>query len=209
MHYRRATVKDIADIEALQRLYHIDSIDESDKASGFVTTLFTPEQLTQLITGDKDNANHESTNDKVIIVAVDGSDDTKDAQIVGYAMNASWDYWSQWPFFRHMIADLPNVSFLGQPCTVHNSYQYGPVCIHKDYRGNRPDGSVLAHLFEHSRQHMGRYYPILLTFINHNNPRSYQAHVLKLGLQVIKDFTYNGNDYYELGYDTRQVVCTD
>ena len=98
MHYRPATLEDIPAIEALQRWYHIDTIDEADKSSGFVTTLFTPEQLMQLIAGDDDNASHESNDDNVIIVAVDSSHDTKDAQIVGYAMNASWDYWSQWPF---------------------------------------------------------------------------------------------------------------
>ena len=49
---------------------------------------------------------------------------------------------------------------------------------------------------------MNKRYPILITFINHINPRSYNAHVKKLGLDVIKSFEFNNNHYYELGYDT-------
>ena len=44
-----ATLADIADVLALQSQYHIASIAEEDKASGFVTTFFTPAQLSALI----------------------------------------------------------------------------------------------------------------------------------------------------------------
>lgn len=49
-------------------------------------------------------------------------------------------------------------------------------------------------------------YPILITFINHINPRSYHAHTKKLGLDVIKSFEFNNNQYYELGYDTSKKL---
>jgi hypothetical protein len=81
---------------------------------------------------------------------------------------------------------------------MDNSYQYGPICIDKDYRGTE----VLPNVFEFSRIQMCERYPILITFINHINPRSYNAHVNKLGLDVIKSFEFNNNQYYELGYDT-------
>jgi hypothetical protein len=45
-------------------------------------------------------------------------------------------------------------------------------------------------------------YPILVTFINKNNPRSVQAHTRKLGLEVINEFEFNNKQYYELVYDT-------
>ena len=32
--------------------------------------------------------------------------------------------------------------------------------------------------------------------------RSYEAHVRKLGLEVITEFEFNNNNYYELVYDT-------
>lgn len=183
MEYRNATFKDIDAIAALQQKYHVSTIHEDDKKDGFVTTLFTNEQFEEII--EKENG---------LAIACDGE------KIVGYAMAASWEFWSKWPLFQHMIKDLENTEYLGQILNMENSYQYGPICIDKGYRGS----DVLLNLFEFSRQEMARRYPILITFINHINPRSYEAHTRKLGLDVIKDFQFNGNNYYELGYDMRK-----
>jgi hypothetical protein len=117
-------------------------------------------------------------------------------------MAASWGYWSKWPLFQHMINDLHNTEYMGQTLSVENSYQYGPICIHKDYRGTE----VLNKIFDFSRIQMKERYPILITFINHINTRSYHAHTKKLGLDVIKSFAFNNNNYYELGYDTSKIL---
>ena len=185
MLYRNATVADIPQIESLQKRYHVSFINEEEKKNGFVTTLFTPEQLTELIEQEDG-----------ISLACDGD------KVVAYAMAGSWQFWSKWPLFQYMIADLPNTQYLGQTLTTENSYQYGPVCIDMAYRGQ----GVLQELFAHSARQMGRRYPILITFINHVNPRSYKAHTEKVGLEVIKNFSFNGNNYYELGYDTARAM---
>ena len=185
MLYRNATVADIPQIESLQKRYHVSFINEEEKKNGFVTTLFTPEQLTELIEQEDG-----------ISLACDGD------KIVAYAMAGSWQFWSKWPLFQYMIADLPNTQYLGQTLTTENSYQYGPVCIDMAYRGQ----GVLQELFAHCARQMGKRYPILITFINHVNPRSYKAHTAKVGLEVIKNFSFNGNNYYELGYDTARAM---
>ena len=185
MLYRNATVADIPQIESLQKRYHVSFINEEEKKNGFVTTLFTPEQLTELIEQEDG-----------ISLACD------DDKVVAYAMAGSWQFWSKWPLFQYMIADLPNTQYLGQTLTTENSYQYGPVCIDMAYRGQ----GVLQELFAHSARQMGKRYPILITFINHVNPRSYKAHTEKVGLEVIKNFSFNGNNYYELGYDTARAM---
>ena len=131
-----------------------------------------------------------------LAIACDGD------KIVAYAMAASWEYWSEWPLFQYMINDLPNVNYLGQVLSTKNSYQYGPICIDRDYRGTE----VLLNLFEFSRIQMNKRYPILITFVNQINPRSYYAHTKKLGLEVIKTFEFNNNQYYELGYDTSKKI---
>lgn len=184
MIYRNATIKDIPKIESLQKRYHVSFILEEDKKDGFVTTLFTTEQLAELI--EQENG---------ISIACDGD------KVVAYAMAGSWRFWSKWPLFQFMIADLPDTQYLGQTLTIENSYQYGPVCIDKDYRGQ----GVLQALFAYSARQMSRRYPILITFINHINTRSYKAHTEKVGLEVIKSFQFNGNNYYELGYDTART----
>lgn len=180
MIYKNATLSDIPAIAELQKKYHVSTIIEEDKADGFVTTLFTDEQFKKLI-----------ENENGLAIACDGD------KVVGYAMAASWEFWSQWPLFEYMIKDLPSTEYLGQVLSTENSYQYGPICIDKAYRGT----DVLPNLFEFSRIQMEKKYPIMITFINQINPRSFKAHTQKLDLDVIKTFEFNNNQYYELGYD--------
>ena len=49
-----------------------------------------------------------------------------------------------------------------------------------------------------------RRYPVLVTFVNKNNPRSYAAHTRKVGLEVIAEFEYNNNHYYEMACLTQR-----
>jgi hypothetical protein len=97
---------------------------------------------------------------------------------------------------------LGDLEYLGQRLSVENSYQYGPVCIDKSVRGS----GLLEEIFDFSREHMAKRFPILVTFINKINPRSYAAHTRKLGLEVIQEFEYNSNRYYELVYDTAKKL---
>lgn len=152
---------------------------------GFVTTAFTKEQLANLINQERG-----------LFVARD------EGKVVAYVMAASWQFWSAWPMFAHMIKGLQNLEYLGQVLSVDNSYQYGPICIDKSVRGS----GVLEAIFEFSRAEMSKRYPILVTFINKINTRSFEAHTHKLGLEVIHEFEYNNNHYYELVYDTSKAV---
>lgn len=185
MIYRNATWEDIPAVYALQQKYHISTIKEEEKKDGFVTTLFNEEQLTELI--EKEGG---------LAIAVEGN------ELAGYAMAASWEYWSQWPLFQHMIKDLGNTTYQGEYLTTENSYQYGPICIDGKYRST----GVLPGLFDFSRQQMKSRYPFLITFINQINGRSMNAHKDKLGLDVIKAFEFNNNQYFELGYETFRPV---
>lgn len=180
-----AKISDIENVLELHYRYQVDSIADEDKKDGFVTTPFTKEQLTDLIIKEQG-----------LFIAI------KDEKVVAYAMAASWQFWSIWPLFEYMIKDLHNLKYLGQILTVDNSYQYGPICIDKSVRGS----GVLENIFDFSREHMAKKYPILVTFINVTNPRSYEAHVRKLKLEVIQKFNFHNNIYYELVYDTSKLI---
>lgn len=177
-------IAELCDIEATLALhykYQIDSIAEEDKADGFVTTPFTKEQLTELITMENG-----------LFIA------KEDDQVLAYVMAGSWEFWSAWPMFAHMIKDLPNLTYLGQNLSVENSYQYGPICVDKSVRGS----GMVEQIFEFSKNEMAKRYPIMVTFINKNNPRSHAAHTRKLGMEVIQEFKFNNNHYYELACPT-------
>lgn len=81
-----AQEKDIQDVLTLQSKYHIATIEAEDQVNGFVTTLFTHAQLSQLI----------HTEQGLFIARQHGV-------LVAYVMSASWHYWSQWPIFSHMM----------------------------------------------------------------------------------------------------------
>ena len=172
-----AKMHEIEEILKLHYKYQVDSIDEDDKKDGFITTAFNDVQLSELI--DRERG---------LFVA------TKENKIVAYAMAASWGFWSRWPMFAHMIKDLPNLQYAGQTLSTNNSYQYGPVCVDKSVRGQ----GVFEGIFSYALQEMAGRYPILVTFINKINPRSFTAHTQKVGLDVIQEFEYNNNQYHEL-----------
>lgn len=184
MEVRLATFEDIPEVSKLHFRYQIDSIADEDKKDGFITTAFTEAQLAELI---------ESESGLSVV--------TKGGCIVAYAMAASWKFWSRWPMFAHMIKDLPNLQYKGHKLCTANSYQYGPVCVDKSVRGQ----GVLELVFNFSLQQMSSRYPVLVTFINKINPRSYAAHTKKVALDVIQEFSFNNNQYYELACLTERA----
>jgi hypothetical protein len=174
---KNAELSEIDEVLRLHYRYHIDSMAEEDKTQGFLTTPFTKEQLADLI--HKENG---------LFIA------KKNGKVVAYVMAASWNFWSIWPMFLFMINDLPNLSYHGNQLSTENSYQYGPICIDKSVRGT----GILEAIFEFAKTEMSKRFPVLVTFVNKTNERSYQAHKRKLGLDVIQEFEFNGNKYYEL-----------
>lgn len=185
MTLKIAELKDIKDILELHKKYQIDGISNEDKKDGFITTNFTKEELTSLIIDEKG-----------LFIAI------KDNNIVGYIMSASWEYWKQWPMFVFMEKDLKNLSYLGKKLDTKNSYQYGPICIDKSVRGT----GILEELFDFALESMSKRYDVLVTFVNKINERSFSAHKRKLGLDVIQEFEFNNNSYYEMVYDTSKRV---
>ncbi len=181
MEILQATIDDIDGVMALLKKYHVDTISPEDKPSGFVTTNFTAKQMEHLIT--KENG---------ITIAKENN------KVLGFAMAASWQFWSEWPFFAHMINEIPKNSFNGQSLNIYNSYQYGPICIDTSVRGT----GVFEKVFHSSLSNMAKIYPIMVTFINHINPRSYTAHINKVPMTLIGNFEYNNNNYYMLACST-------
>lgn len=184
MKLSSATLNDIDEVLELHAKYQIDSISHEDKKDGFVTTSFTKEQLAKVINEEQG-----------LFIA------RKNDKVVAYVMCGSWKFCSIWPIFTQMVQDLPKLSYLGQAITTENSYQYGPVCVDKSVRGS----GVLEALFDFAREEMSQRYPIMVTFINKINQRSFKAHT-RLGLEVIAEFSFNNNHYYELAYDTSKKL---
>jgi hypothetical protein len=174
-----AKLEDIDGVMALQEQYLVSNLSEEEKKYGFVTTPFSIEQLTYVIKNEG------------LFIAKDNQ------KIIAYIFAESWDFFSQYPIFEYMISLFPKLEFLDFEINSTTSFQYGPICIDKKYRGK----GLITLLFEFMRIHIVKRYPLSLTFINKTNVPSLKAHNEKLKWTVIAEFEFNNNDYYILAYD--------
>jgi len=83
--------------------------------------------------------------------------------------------------------------------TRENTYQYGPVCVDRAYRGT----GVFEEIFRASLREYAAKYPVMVTFVNQINPRSYAAHTRKAGMREIATFDFNDNHYWMLAIPTK------
>jgi len=176
-----ATLENVAEVLELHYKYQVDSIPEEDKKDGFITTAFTESHLKKLIEEEGG-----------LFIAI------KNNAIVAYAMSASWEFWCQWPMFQYMVENLHDSKLFDNELTIKNSYQYGPVCVDKSVRGE----GVFEEIFNYSLNKMSERYPLMVTFINKINPRSYEAHTRKVNLELINEFNFNNNQYFKLACKT-------
>lgn len=182
--FKIANISDIDGVLALQDLYLISNLSEDEKKEGFVTTPFTIIQLTAVIRAQN------------LFVAKDEN------RIVAYIFTGSWEFFSQWPIFNYMTALFPTLTFLNFDITTLNSFQYGPICIHKEYRSQ----GLIKPFFEFMRKNLLIQYSLSLTFINKINIPSLKAHITKLKWTIIGEFQYNNNTYFILAYDLDKAV---
>lgn len=177
----QATMRDFDGIRALLKANHADYISEADRADGFVTTNMTDDQLERLIVEENG-----------VTIAREGD------RVLAFAFAAPWDFWREWPLFVHMIEHLQEYRFEGQTLTVENTYQYGPVCLDRSVRGS----GTFERVFYASLAAMRARYPIMATFINQVNGRSYAAHTRKVPMETAGTFDFNGNHYYLMACST-------
>ena len=179
-----ATTEDISGILDLQELYLVSNLTDQEKMSGFVTTPFTEDLLQEVI-----------AQNGLFIAKLEG-------KIIAYAFAASWQFFSQWPIFEYMISLFEKFKYKDFYFDTLTSFQYGPVCIHKNYRGQ----GLLQILFEFMRINLKKRFTLSITFINKINIPSTKAHVEKLKWTIIYEFEFNNNQYYALAYDMKTKI---
>lgn len=185
LNLKIAALEDIESVLLLQELYLVSNLTEDEKKSGFVTTRFTVNQLTEVISNQG------------LFIAKDNN------KVIAYVFAENWTFFNQWPIFTHMCTLFPTLSFDDfKNITTTNSFQYGPICIHLDYRNK----GLIRPLFELMRTNMVLKFPLGLTFINKKNIPSLKAHTRKLNWTIIGNFQFNDNEYHILAYDMNKVI---
>lgn len=182
---RIAKTDDIKGVLALQENNLYRNLNEEERQNGFVTTPFTVGQIEAII---EQNG---------LFVAENAQN-----KIISYVFAGDWEYFKQWEIFNLMVSRFPKLSFQQQAITTENSFQYGPVCIDINYRGQ----GVLNLIFETMRIAFVEKFPISITFINKVNVISEKAHTQKLGWEIIDEFEFNNKQYIGLAFDMKKSV---
>ena len=94
---------------------------------------------------------------------------------------------------------VPDMPFEGTALDETNTYQYGPVCVDVSVRGT----GVFEGIFKASLKQFEDQYPVMVTFINQINGRSYAAHTKKAHMTEIGTFDFNNNHYWMMAIKTR------
>ena len=182
---RLGNSSDIFGVLELQEENLYKNLSEEELKGGFVTTPFTAHQIEEII---EQHGLYVCVNEQESVIA--------------YVFAGSWDYFSQWEIFNVITSRFPKLSFGNDPITTNNSFQYGPICIQKDYRGQ----GIINEIFETMRLVFVDKYPLSITFINNINVISKRAHTNKLGWEVIDTFEFNNNTYIALAFDMTKSV---
>jgi hypothetical protein len=182
MQSRLGTDVDILGILAIQADNLLANLPADRREDGFVTTPFTPELLQELL------------EQQGVFVTV------KDGRVIAYALAGSWTFFDRWPIFPLMVSLLPTWEFQNQPLNAAQTFQYGPVCIDRQFRGQQ----VLPDLFEVLRRNFVDRYTYGVTFINQLNPRSFAAHTQKLNWQPVGEFEFNQGNFYGLAHNLQK-----
>ncbi len=182
VQYRKAAPTDFDGILNLQGQNLITTLHDKDLSQGFLIIEFTREQL------------HKINSDLGIFVAV------QDEAVIGYLMAESVDFAVGSPLIAHMFNRLKEFTFDGVPLASCKLFVYGPVCIDRQYRGQK----VLDGLFKIMIKTLQGHHDAGVAFVSAQNLRSFTAHKIKLGMRIADEFEFNGQKYWTLIFALKQ-----
>jgi predicted N-acetyltransferase YhbS len=182
IQYRKATPPDFDGILHLQHQNLITTLQEKDLSQGFLIIEFNREQL------------YKINGELGIFVAV------QDKEVIGYLMAESVDFAVGSPLIAHMFSRLKGFVFDDVPLSSCKWFLYGPVCIDKQYRGQK----ILDGLFKVMLKTLKGQYDVGVAFVSVINPRSFNAHKNKLGMRIADEFEFNGQHYWTLIFTVEQ-----
>ncbi|WMJ66089.1 GNAT family N-acetyltransferase [Klebsiella variicola] len=178
---RLAQDVDIPEVKQLLERYHAKNLAGEPRANGFVTTDMTEQQLSEL-----------SSAESGVVIAVDRSCN----KVIGLLLGGSWEFLSPGPCLNIWQVFSTNIA-TREKLDAASSYQYGPICVAEEYRGQ----GVGELLLEYQRKVFAPRYPVIVTFVNVLNPRSYAFHT-RNQFEDVGFFNFNGNKYHMMALPT-------
>jgi len=169
-------LEQIARLSAANQVANISA--ETKQKEGFVSWIYSTEILTRL---------HAIVPS---VIAMDGD------KLAGYAISLTKECADVYPSLKTMLEYTQSVIYKGQPLSEQPFYIMGQICVDIFYRGQ----GVVQQLYEFHRKHFSSQYPLLVTEISVNNPRSLKAHK-KTGFKVIDTHTDHEGQWDLVAWD--------
>ena len=163
----------------LQQANLLKNLNPQEQQDGFLSIEYSSDQLERL------------NNELGISVAVE------DDHLAGYLIAQTMDFALQSPLIITMVKRFPDSLHRARQLSGFRSFIYGPVCINKESRGQ----GILEGLFNVMLQTLKGQFDVGVAFVSECNPRSLYAHREKLGMKVVDEFEFNGQQYNTLVFD--------
>lgn len=180
MEYRRPIANDFEQMVELQNKNLVSTLEQSDKADGFLSAAFSAEQF------------HDMDKDLCVVVC------THMHKVCGYLCATSIEYNETVPLVATMLKRYSEIHYQGKTLAEYQSAICGPLCIDKEFRGQ----NILLHLYNYLSQFLRiehKNLELLITCIANDNGRSINANK-KLGAELVGEFEFNKNPFSILVY---------
>jgi hypothetical protein len=178
--FRLYRSEDIDEILRIQKDNLWSRLSDTERLNGFLSVAFPAEQFEEMQEGIP------------MVVA-----DMGGGRLGGYLCGSSLAYSAKVPLLAHMIALFGGTLYKGRPLDQYRSFIYGPICVDRPLRG---DG-ILEGLYEEFLRQLSGRFEVGALFVSLNNPRSLAAHMDKLGMVKLCEFTFDNRVFALLVFD--------
>jgi len=173
-----ATTADIPAIVALANQNTYQALTAADRASGFLTGMFTEAAVQLMISSAPCLVTYTQQ------------------ELAGFLINSKLSPAAYPPLVQEIIGMLPALTYRNLPLSTYNYFFYGPVLVSKKFRGK----GLLSRLFNQSKKQLSGKFEVGIAFIGAHNPASYVVHTEHLGLEKIGQLSFQEQVYYILAF---------
>ncbi len=164
---------DLPEIMRIQDANCISNLSQEQRADGFLSVAFSASQFVAM---------HREI---PVVVADCGH------HLGGFMCGCTLASGARVPLLGRMISLFPQTLYSGRPLDQYTAFIYGPVCVDRAYRGK----GVIEGLFGAFLAQLAGRYDVGALFVSLENPRSLHAHIHKLGMCKLCNFSFSGKEY--------------
>lgn len=122
----------------------------------------------------------------------------ENGQLVGYEIPLPLDIAKDLSFLDPFIERVLKLSHNGIPFRIDNSVIEGQINVRQGFKGV----GIAELLHEKFLALVGEKYQLVVTEVSDENPRSYNAHIGNLGMDIIQTFKAYRREWYILAQET-------